>query len=135
MAENTARGLARPPIDPVEEAFRRGRRSDLRTLGMPPTISDPHATAGSDGRPGGLGREIGSQGYISSLRGCIGAVLLIPRLHSGCAREIIIIIDFRIGSRRCNPGGQVIFFYKIGEWGAGTEVFERGKDRYGNICK
>ena len=75
-AENTARGLSRLATDPAEEACLGGRRSHLRTWRTPSAISDPHATIGSDGRPGGLGREMGSQGYMHGIGEYLGAVRL-----------------------------------------------------------
>ena len=85
-AENTARGLSRLATDPAEGASLGGRRSHLRTSRTPPAISDPHATIGSDGRPDGLGREMGSQGYMHGIGEYLGAVRLAQngsRLRSG----------------------------------------------------
>ena len=85
-AENTARGLSRLATDPAEGASLGGRRSHLRTSRTPPAISDPHATIGSDGRPDGLGREMGSQGYMHGIGEYLGAIRLAQngsRLRSG----------------------------------------------------
>ena len=78
--------ISRHPTDPVEEACVGGRRSHLCTSRTPTAISDPHATIGSDGRPGGLGWEMGSQECGHGIGEYLGAVRLAQngsRLRSG----------------------------------------------------